>query len=43
MRAVFEKPVVCTNATGMWALLRHLGGTRPITGYGRLLAEHLGG
>jgi hypothetical protein len=34
---------VCTNATGMWSLLKHLGGFGPIAGYGRLLAEHLGG
>ncbi|MBI4184050.1 MAG: hypothetical protein HY521_08655 [Proteobacteria bacterium] len=41
MEAEFGKPVVCTNGAGLWALIRHLGGYRPLPGYGRLLAERL--
>ena len=35
------KPVVTTNAAGIWALLRHLGVTDPIQGAGMLLGDRL--
>lgn len=31
------KPVVCSNQVTFWAVLRHLGITKPIKGYGKLL------
>ncbi len=35
------KPVITTNQTGIWALLRHLGGFQGLTGMGQLLRKHL--
>lgn len=36
-----KKPVVTTNQAGIWALLRHLGGFKRLTGMGQLLAHDL--
>ncbi len=43
MEAELGKPVVTTNAAGIWALLHHLGADDRLDGAGRLLREHLAG
>ncbi len=41
MEAELGKPIVTTNAAGIWALLRTLGVVDPLHGAGRLLRDHL--
>ncbi|MEM0989159.1 MAG: hypothetical protein AAGK00_09785 [Pseudomonadota bacterium] len=40
LEAELGKPIVACNAAVYWQTLRAIGITDPITGYGRLLAEH---
>ncbi|RLI28931.1 MAG: maleate cis-trans isomerase [Candidatus Hecatellales archaeon] len=39
--AEFKRPVISSNQATMWEILRKTGFNRPITGFGRLLREHL--
>lgn len=41
MEAELGKPIVTTNAAGIWALLRQLRVTGPLAGAGGLLRDHL--
>lgn len=41
LEAQLGKPVITTNAAGIWALLRLFGGYGNIDGYGALLARHI--
>ena len=43
LEAALGKPVVTTNAAGIWALLRLLGHTEPIAGAGLLLRDLMAG
>ena len=41
LEAELGKPVVSTTQASLWACLRRLGWTRPLTGAGRLLDRHI--
>ncbi|MCP5151012.1 MAG: aspartate/glutamate racemase family protein [Ectothiorhodospiraceae bacterium] len=42
LEAALGKPVISTTQASIWACLRRLGYTAPISGYGRLLEAYLG-
>jgi maleate isomerase len=43
LEAAIGKPVVTTNQVSLWAVLRLAGVTAPVTGWGRLLRDSVGG
>ncbi|MGE0222923.1 MAG: maleate cis-trans isomerase [Acetobacteraceae bacterium] len=41
LEQALDKPVLTTNQVSLWAVLRLAGCTRPLSGWGLLLSEHL--